>query len=60
MKNLEFIWRYVNSCTSGALMPSECGPVWQLGVIAVLLCIAVITLVVIRLRAVLPGAQGAQ
>ena len=43
---------YVRSCTAGALGMSDCGPVWQLGVIAVFLVIAVATLVVLRLRAV--------
>jgi hypothetical protein len=43
---------YVKSCTAGALGMSDCGPVWQLGVIAAFLVIAVATLVVLRLRAV--------
>jgi hypothetical protein len=43
---------YVRSCTAGTLGMSDCGPVWQLGVIAAFLVIAVATLVVLRLRAV--------
>jgi hypothetical protein len=43
---------YVRSCTAGTLGMSDCQPVWQLGVIAAFLVIAVATLVVLRLRAV--------
>jgi hypothetical protein len=43
---------YVRSCTAGSLGMSDCGPVWQLGVIAGLLVLAISTLVVLRLRAV--------
>ncbi|HEX9686498.1 MAG TPA: hypothetical protein VGA25_11685 [Burkholderiales bacterium] len=46
------IIEYVRSCTVGALGMSDCGPVWQLGVIAAFLVIAVTALVVLRLRAV--------
>ena len=42
---------YVRSCTAGSLGVSDCGPVWQLGVIAALLVIAIVALVVLRLRA---------
>jgi len=42
---------YVRSCTAGSLGVSDCGPVWQLGVIAALLVIALVALVVLRLRA---------
>jgi hypothetical protein len=42
---------YVQSCTAGTLGPSECGPIWQLLFIGVLLLIAVVALLVIRLRA---------
>ena len=45
------IIEYVRSCTAGALRMSDCGPVWQLGVIAALLVAAVVTLVILRLRA---------
>jgi len=46
------IIEYVRSCTAGSLGMSDCGPVWQLGVIAAFLVIAVTALVVLRLRAV--------
>jgi hypothetical protein len=42
---------YVRSCTAGTLGMSDCGPVWQLGIIATFLVIAVATLVVLRVRA---------
>ena len=41
----------MNACTSGRLGVSDCGPVWQLGVIAVLLVVMVTTLAALRLRA---------
>jgi hypothetical protein len=31
---------------------SDCGPVWQLGIIAACLVAAIVTLVILRLRAV--------
>ena len=45
------IIEYVRSCTAGALGMSDCGPVWQLGIIAAFLMSAIMTLVVLRLRA---------
>jgi len=42
---------YVRSCTAGTLGVSDCGPVWQLGVIAGFLVLAIVALVVLRLRA---------
>ena len=39
---------YVQACTSGRLPLSECGPVWQLGIIAGLLVCAVLALVALR------------
>lgn len=45
------IIEYVRSCTAGALGTSDCGPVWQLGIIAAFLVLAITTLVVLRLRA---------
>ncbi|MGH8702850.1 MAG: hypothetical protein ACREVR_16980 [Burkholderiales bacterium] len=45
------IVEYVRSCTAGALGASDCGPVWQLGIIAALLFAAIATLVVLRLHA---------
>ena len=46
-----FIIEYVRSCTAGALGISDCGPVWQLGVIAAFLVAAIVTLAVLRLHA---------
>lgn len=51
---------YVRSCTAGTLGMSDCGPVWQLGVIATFLVIAVATLVVLRLRAVAQARSAAE
>jgi hypothetical protein len=51
-----FVVAYVQSCTSGALVSSECGPIWQLLVIGALLAGAVIALLVLRLRARLEKA----
>lgn len=48
---------YVQSCASGALGAAECGPIWQLGVIAALLVIAIVTLAVMQLRR--PAAEKA-
>ncbi len=42
---------YVRSCTAGTLAMSDCGQVWQLGVIASFLVIAIVTLIILRLRA---------
>jgi hypothetical protein len=39
---------YVQDCASGTLPMADCGPVWQLGLIAFLLVCAVISLVVLR------------
>ena len=46
------IIEYVRSCTAGSLAMSDCGPVWQLGIIAACLAAAIVTLIVLRLRAV--------
>jgi len=50
------LW-YINSCASGKLGMSECGPVWQMLIIAVFLLLAVVALVVLRLR---PRSQPEQ
>ncbi|MBM3358137.1 MAG: hypothetical protein FJY54_10475 [Betaproteobacteria bacterium] len=50
MNDLELVWDYVSRCAGGALALSECKPVWQLAVIALLLGIAVTALIVARLR----------
>jgi hypothetical protein len=54
------VMEYVRSCTAGTLGMSDCGPVWQLGVIAAFLVIAVATLVVLRLRAVAQARSAAE
>jgi hypothetical protein len=41
---------YFQSCANGALGTAECGPIWQLGVIAGLLVVALITLAVLQFR----------
>ena len=50
MGNLSFLTTYVNSCVSGKLAISDCSVVWQLGVIAGLLVLAVSTLIALRIR----------
>jgi hypothetical protein len=45
------IIEYVRSCTAGALGISDCGPVWQFAIIATFLMAAIVTLVILRLRA---------
>jgi hypothetical protein len=50
MSNQGFVLAYVQSCTVGDLGMAECGPVWQLGIIAVLLFIAIATLALMQLR----------
>jgi hypothetical protein len=42
---------YVEGCAKGAIGISECGPVWQLGVIVGLLVVATVALCAMRLRA---------
>jgi hypothetical protein len=51
MGTQNLIVSYIQSCTSGRLSLSDCGPIWQLGVIAALLLIAVVALLVMRVRA---------
>jgi len=46
----EYIIEYVRSCTTGGLKISDCAPVWQFAAIAVVLGVAIVTLVVLRLR----------
>jgi hypothetical protein len=50
MGNQLILEAYVQACTSGKLPLSECGPVWQLGIIAALLACAVLALVVLRVH----------
>ncbi len=50
MSTSSFVISYVQACASGKLALGECGPMWQMLVIAVLLVLAVGTLLVLRLR----------
>jgi hypothetical protein len=50
MDSQNFILTYAQACTGGKLTLSECGPVWQFGVIAVLLASAIAVLIVLRMR----------
>lgn len=51
MGTTDLILHYVQSCASGRLGLSDCGPIWQLGVIAALIVAAVFALLVIRFHA---------
>lgn len=50
MNNENFILSYVQACSSTQLPIGDCGPVWQLGIIAVLLIMAIGTLAVLGFR----------
>lgn len=47
---------YVKACATSMLPTSECGPVWQLGIMGGLLLLAVLCLVVLRVRARMKSA----
>jgi hypothetical protein len=51
MSNANFILNYMQVCASGKLAMAECGPIWQMAVIAVFLVLALAVLLVLRLRA---------
>lgn len=51
MGSENFVLTYVQACTGGKLPFSDCGPIWQLGVIAALLAAAVLFLILLRMRA---------
>jgi len=51
MSDGNFILSYVQVCASGKLAMAECGPMWQMATIAVLLVLAVAALLFLRLRA---------
>jgi hypothetical protein len=53
-----FILTYVQACTSGNLSFSDCGPIWQLGIIAALLVVAAICLIALRIRPREPTEQS--
>jgi len=52
---MNFIWDYLYACGSGKLGLNDCGPCWQLLVMAVFLFLAIAALAVLRLR---PKAQS--
>jgi hypothetical protein len=51
MTTRNFLLNYLEACANGGLGPAECGPMWQLGVIAALLVVAITVLLVLRWRA---------
>jgi hypothetical protein len=46
-----FVAAYVNGCIAAAVSSGDCGPVWQLGIIAALLVVSIVTLALLRLSA---------
>jgi len=54
MDSGNFILSYVQACAGGRLSFSDCGPVWQLGIIATLLMGLIMLLVLLR---ILPKKQ---
>ncbi|MBI3041909.1 MAG: hypothetical protein HYY78_03685 [Betaproteobacteria bacterium] len=50
MSSQSIVLAYIQSCTSGKLALSDCGPIWQMLVIVTFLLIAIAALVVLRLR----------
>lgn len=50
MGSANFILSFVQACASGKLSFSECGPFWQLGLIALLLGVVVLILITLITR----------
>lgn len=50
MGGQNFILGYMKDCVGGTLRFSDCGPVWQVGIIAVLLVLAILALILLRWR----------
>jgi hypothetical protein len=50
MNNENFVIHYVQACTSNQLSLADCGPVWQLGIIATLLVMAIASLLILSIR----------
>lgn len=48
MGKFEFIWEFIGACIGGRLQSAECAPLWQFGILILLLVFAVAGLVVIR------------
>ncbi len=57
MGSENFILSYVHACTVGKLTLMDCGPVWQLGIIATMLTAAIMSLAILRM---LPRKQSAK
>ncbi len=58
MDSQNFVVTYARACGSGNLPFSECGPVWQCGLIAVFLVAAVALLIMLRLHAYTQSARS--
>lgn len=58
MGSENFVVSYARACGSGSLPFSECGPVWQFGVIAVLLVAAITFFVMLRLQPGVPVTRN--
>jgi hypothetical protein len=58
MGSQDFLVTYVQACSNGKLALSECGPVWQIGVIAALLASAILVLIVLRMHTYAQSARG--
>lgn len=50
MLGQQLVLGYVEACGSGMLPLSECDPVWELGIIGVLLAVALLSLVHVHFR----------
>lgn len=48
MGNYLFLISYIQACANGALRIGDCGPVWQMGVIAGLLLLLIVALAIMR------------
>ena len=60
MSNQNFVLTYIQACTGGKLGFSECGPIWQLGIIAVILTSLIAVLIAFRIRARARSVPGAK
>jgi hypothetical protein len=57
MGNYLFLISYVQTCANGALRIGDCGPVWQMGVIAGLLLLLIVALAIMRWRSMRSAAR---
>lgn len=53
-----FVFTYLKACGTGQLALAECGPVWQMGIIGLLLASAIAALLVLRLSNYARSAQS--